>query len=62
MYNELMAELLWKEYIQLKPPDAGKNTEKEYGSFLIKVVFIQVLSLNVSGIYKKIRNFVFWKY
>ena len=41
MFNDLMGELLWKELIQLKPPDPGKNAKKEEGTFQIKVVFIQ---------------------
>ena len=39
MFNDLIGELLWKELIESKPPDPGKNTEKGKGSFLIQVVF-----------------------
>ena len=41
IFNDLMGELLWKELIQLKSSDPGKNTEKEKGNFQIKVQHVK---------------------
>lgn len=56
-----MGELLWKELIQLKSSDPGKNTEKEKGNFQIKVVFIQSYLWMFWEYIKKNTKFQFWE-